>query len=225
MALSSCLLRKNQQVHLQVVVTALIVWYGILVTQLFAPNSASRGSAWCLRQQVFASFEVVIVLHCLWSCTLTDAGKVDRGWNGSLDKPLVPGYAWCAKCNDFKAPRTHHCSHCKRCVAKFDHHCDWIDNCVGERNHKNFVLFLFYVFICILHYFFSLGLFLFEPDPEVLTPSGRPRRFGAIRRRLAGDGETPAWIAVTCAAAAGCPRGGPSASFCSRCTRWSRLAC
>ena len=51
---------------------------------------------------------------------------------------------WCKKCSTFKSPRTHHCSVCNRCVLKMDHHCPYIDQCVGYKNHKLFILFLFY---------------------------------------------------------------------------------
>jgi DHHC palmitoyltransferase len=39
---------------------------------------------------------------------------------------------------------------CGRCVEKFDHHCIYINNCLGYRNHKYFILFLWFIFIYML---------------------------------------------------------------------------
>ena len=55
----------------------------------------------------------------------------------------------CRKCNDnFKPPRAHHDSVTGRCIVKMDHYCPWIGNAVGATNHKFFLLFLLYTFLC-----------------------------------------------------------------------------
>eukprot|EP00295_Goniomonas_pacifica_P018965 CAMPEP_0175852522 /NCGR_PEP_ID=MMETSP0107_2-20121207/26251_1 /TAXON_ID=195067 ORGANISM="Goniomonas pacifica, Strain CCMP1869" /NCGR_SAMPLE_ID=MMETSP0107_2 /ASSEMBLY_ACC=CAM_ASM_000203 /LENGTH=311 /DNA_ID=CAMNT_0017168049 /DNA_START=11 /DNA_END=947 /DNA_ORIENTATION=- len=51
---------------------------------------------------------------------------------------------FCERCHCFKPERCHHCSICDRCILKMDHHCPWVNNCIGWRNHKYFLLFLFY---------------------------------------------------------------------------------
>jgi hypothetical protein len=55
----------------------------------------------------------------------------------------------CRKCNDnYKPPRAHHDSVTGRCVVKMDHYCPWVGNAVGVMNHKFFLLFLLYTFLC-----------------------------------------------------------------------------
>ena len=60
--------------------------------------------------------------------------EVTRQYDGDLQ--------YCAVCEGYKAPRSHHCRKCGRCVKKMDHHCPWINNCVGHENHGHFVGFL-----------------------------------------------------------------------------------
>jgi len=62
---------------------------------------------------------------------------------------------YCPYCNAFKPPRAHHCRECNRCVMKMDHHCPWVNNCVGFKNHKTFILFLFYAVMGLI-WFLSL---------------------------------------------------------------------
>ena len=34
-----------------------------------------------------------------------------------------------------------------RCIVKLDHYCPWTNNAIGVRNHKFFLLFIWYTFV------------------------------------------------------------------------------
>lgn len=72
-----------------------------------------------------------------------------HGHGNSNDAGRKKGVRRCRKCrNNYKPPRAHHDSVTGRCVSKFDHFCPWVGNAVGAMNHKFFVLFIFYTFLC-----------------------------------------------------------------------------
>jgi len=47
---------------------------------------------------------------------------------------------YCAKCNVWKPPRSHHDSITGRCVLRMDHFCPFTCNVIGAKNHGHFVL-------------------------------------------------------------------------------------
>ena len=66
--------------------------------------------------------------------------------------PVTQDFPQCDKCGRSKPPRAHHCLICKACILKLDHHCPWVNNCIGLRNHRYFVLFLFYISLAMGFY-------------------------------------------------------------------------
>ncbi|EIW56472.1 zf-DHHC-domain-containing protein [Trametes versicolor FP-101664 SS1] len=57
---------------------------------------------------------------------------------------MLPEYRYCHKEGFLKPMRAHHCRACGTCVLKYDHHCPWIGQCVGARNHKFFMIFVWW---------------------------------------------------------------------------------
>jgi len=98
--------------------------------------------------------------HSLGTCSRVDGGGGGGGNTSSSDvenavkaytQRFPRGVRRCRKCKDnFKPPRAHHDSVTGRCIVKLDHFCPWVGNAVGIRNHKCFLLFIFYTWLSTL---------------------------------------------------------------------------
>jgi len=95
----------------------------------------------------------------------TEPGFIPDGWEGEPtgmprfvqeggDSAFVPHerkksgqYRYCNKERKFKPDRAHFCGAISKNVLRMDHYCPWLVNCVGYRNHKFFLLFLFYTVV------------------------------------------------------------------------------
>lgn len=65
------------------------------------------------------------VMFNLIRASYVGGGYVTRGWHPSSNLSDARRLQYCAICESFKAPRSHHCKKCDRCVMKMDHHCPW----------------------------------------------------------------------------------------------------
>jgi len=100
-----------------------------------------------------------LFLYCYFRCMFTPPGGIpdNPDWKFSGDESGVPFVErkrcgerrYCRWCTRLKPDRTHHCRTCSTCVLKMDHHCPWTNNCIGFRNHKAFLLCIFYTLIGI----------------------------------------------------------------------------
>eukprot|EP01065_Artemidia_motanka_P013256 TRINITY_DN17317_c0_g1_i1.p1 TRINITY_DN17317_c0_g1~~TRINITY_DN17317_c0_g1_i1.p1 ORF type:complete len:311 (+),score=109.25 TRINITY_DN17317_c0_g1_i1:50-934(+) len=174
--------RPEQDLSIATFVSVMILLYAWLSSGPLAA-AAGRTEAWRQRQRLVSAFETVVVLWTLWRAALTDPGQVPIDFSPAPAEEA--NSVLCRRCDTWKVARTHHCSHCARCVMRYDHHCDWIDNCVGRNNHKFFVLFLWYVNACILHYFYMLVNYLWHWGGD------RPGRGGGMMRGALRDDRVP----------------------------------
>lgn len=74
-------------------------------------------------------FSLYTLLYNMVRASYLGGGYVTKGWH-----PPEPDHnvslQYCAKCNGYKAPRSHHCQKCNRCVMKMDHHCRMLYICI-----------------------------------------------------------------------------------------------
>mmetsp|Transcript_30185 Transcript_30185/g.65025 ORF Transcript_30185/g.65025 Transcript_30185/m.65025 type:complete len:238 (-) Transcript_30185:1300-2013(-) len=87
----------------------------------------------------------------LWShikCMLTNPGTVPIN---AQPLKLVLRPAFCARCQCYKPPRSHHDHASGRCISRMDHHCPWTNNVIALRNQKHFLLFLIYADIAAVY--------------------------------------------------------------------------
>ena len=90
------------------------------------------------------------------------------------EKPRIFTERKCQTCNIIRPPGVSHCFICDNCVFNFDHHCSFISNCVGKRNHKYFVLFLFwgglFAIICTILDIITIYHVFVKHYKETLSP-------------------------------------------------------
>jgi hypothetical protein len=143
----------------------LIHWGPILAFTVITAISTSTVICHCEWWPLTTTSSVLnIVGFAIWNiCTLYNffcaayagPGYVPFGWKPYKEDD-TQYLQFCAMCQTYKAPRSHHCRKCRRCVMKMDHHCPWINNCVGHFNHAYFTAFLFFAPCGCIHALFVL---------------------------------------------------------------------
>lgn len=140
-------------------------------------------------QTVASQSFFVIMLTCFLRAIMTDPGSVPKTpeWQSrakmAREQDLTTEVKqtgeprFCKWCSQYKPDRCHHCRVCRSCILRMDHHCPWIANCVGFRNHKFFLLLVFYamldcIFICV-----TMSETMLKAVSEEMSPL---RRFGIV---------------------------------------------
>lgn len=163
-------------------------WYVFNVVYVLSSIGSWNGGVLVLACIEVAGFNTLWLL-AIWSflrCSLSDPGFVPEVWvekrpeqSGPTPSPSfdwTPGVVTsCQKCKEPRPERAHHCSICGRCVLRMDHHCPWVGNCIGFKNHKFFILMLFYGMLACL-------MFLLTALPQIRAmffglPFGKRRRY------------------------------------------------
>eukprot|EP00747_Dinoflagellata_sp_TGD_P212960 gnl/TRDRNA2_/TRDRNA2_85981_c0_seq1.p1 gnl/TRDRNA2_/TRDRNA2_85981_c0~~gnl/TRDRNA2_/TRDRNA2_85981_c0_seq1.p1 ORF type:complete len:333 (-),score=40.30 gnl/TRDRNA2_/TRDRNA2_85981_c0_seq1:13-1011(-) len=117
-------------------VVLFLAYTSYLQTLLTDPGTPSSPEwrAWLARQKHGGPFGEV-----------TKLDDENDGPTAGLHNRWAPGeLSMCKKCNIIRPERSHHCSATGCCVLRMDHYCPWVGNCVGFRNHKYFLLFLWW---------------------------------------------------------------------------------
>lgn len=105
------------------------------------------------------SFEQCMLGGLAWHCSQTSgagAGLRRLGPEGKGTTTRSGGWRTgevtkCSSCKILRPERAHHCKQCNICVLRMDHHCPMVGNCIGWRNHKYFILVLFWQLVaCIV---------------------------------------------------------------------------
>ena len=120
-------------------------------------------------------FALAIIFYCL---TLIDPGYVPlkKDFLGLMerlvDEELHLDYI-CINCENLRPENTMHCNYCNKCVQGFDHHCTFVNNCLGYKNHKYFLLFLFFftLYIVAMIYHSILAMILIFDHRAIYDPS------------------------------------------------------
>jgi len=83
---------------------------------------------------------------------VTDPGRIPEDWRkepggATKERKKSGSYRFCTKERIYKPDRAHYCSALARNVLRMDHYCPWMSTCVGFKNHKYFILCVFYTVI------------------------------------------------------------------------------
>ncbi|XP_006814258.1 palmitoyltransferase ZDHHC22-like [Saccoglossus kowalevskii] len=74
--------------------------------------------------------------------------------------PVPKTWHHCITCQQHAPPRAHHCPICGYCVLKREEHCFFIGRCIGYYNHRNFIVYNFYVAVASIYGMVYAAMFL-----------------------------------------------------------------
>jgi hypothetical protein len=121
----------------------LFVWGSIFFVISFGIGitipTVAQGPAWIFHTGWALFLSVNVIFH-YFNLLTTDGGSPDAV---QYDHTA----SWCNKCDYPKPYRAHHCSSTGRCVLRMDHFCVFAMKPIGLRNHRHFILFVFFIWL------------------------------------------------------------------------------
>lgn len=140
------------------IITPLIYWFELW---LVLPEIYEYGSFFYIFHFLFGNFIMLNIVGNFTYTVLCDTSTRQVLVNSSEAKTKT-GWRLCSTCEALAPPRSWHCNICNTCILKRDHHCIFTACCIGHKNHRYFLMFIFYLFVGATFSFYFNNFFIWR---------------------------------------------------------------